>query len=102
MGRDTRSAANLGGLGKCQGPDGRWMLKLIYPNAVNLDSYLEVWLRGIMATAPASRSAKELGNFAEPASYLSRPEDGLEFKQVGRLSVVENGSLYLVDMLGGR
>lgn len=81
MGRDN--PPHLQGRGKAQGSDGRWMLELIYPNAVNLDAYLGVWLHDIIATAPASRSAQSLGNFAEPSLYLSRPEDGLEFKEVG-------------------
>lgn len=71
--------------GKGQGPDGRWMLKLIYPNAVNLESYLEVWLRNIAgAAAPGSASVAAIDSFGGPASYLSREDDGAEFKKVSR------------------
>lgn len=79
---------------KGQGPDGQWMLKLIYPNAVSLDSYLEVWLRQIAAgVAPgsgsgsASASVAAIDRFSGPTSYLSRQDDGPEFKKVSALYV---------------
>lgn len=76
--------------GKYQGPDGRWMLKLIYPNAVSLDSYLEVWLRDIAAAAaaPGSASAAAIDGCGGPASYLSRKDDEEEFKKVGRMGAI--------------
>lgn len=59
------------------------MLKLIYPNAVNLESYLEVWLRHIAeAAAPGSSSLAAIDRFGGPASYLSREGDGAEFTKV--------------------
>eukprot|EP00752_Nemacystus_decipiens_P012225 g10838.t1 len=75
--------------GKGQGPDGRWMLKLIYPNAVNLESYLEVWLGNIADTAaPGSSSAAAMERFGGPASYLSRESDGVEFKKMLKETLV--------------
>lgn len=69
---------------KGQGPDGQWMLKLIYPNAVNLESYLEVWLRTIAeAATPGSSSAAAIDSSGGLASYLCREDDGAEFKKVG-------------------
>lgn len=65
-----------------QGPDGRWMLKLIYPNAVNLESYLDAWLRKIAEAAPTSSSVAAIDRFGGPASYLRREGDGAEFKKV--------------------
>lgn len=61
------------------------MLKLIYPNAVSLDSYLEVWLRQIAAAAASgssSASVSGINSSGGPASYLSREDDGPEFKKV--------------------
>lgn len=79
--------------GKGQGPDGRWMLKLIYPNAVSLESYLEAWLRSIAeAATPGSASAAAIDSSGGPANYLSREDDGAEFKKVGRCAVVSAGS----------
>lgn len=63
------------------------MLKLIYPDAVSLESYLEVWFRNIAdAAAPgASSSVAAIDRFGGPASYLSREGDGEEFKKVSCL-----------------
>ena len=72
-----------GKAGKGKGLDGRWMLKLVYPNVAGLGPYLEAWLRDIAAASPASASAASIDSFGGPASYLSRPDDQPEFKQVG-------------------
>ena len=59
------------------------MLKLIYPNAVSLDSYLEVWLQAVAAAAaPGSASLAAIEGCGGPASYLSRQDDGPEYKKV--------------------
>lgn len=72
-----------GKAGKGEGLDGRWMLKLVYPNAASLGPYLEAWLGDIVKASPASASASAIDSFGGPASYLSRPDDQPEFKQVG-------------------
>ncbi|CBJ33340.1 telomerase reverse transcriptase, putative [Ectocarpus siliculosus] len=75
--------------GKGQSPDGRWMLKLIYPNAVNLDSYLEVWLQAVAAAAaPGSASLAAIEGCGGPASYLSRQDDGPEYKKMLKETLV--------------
>lgn len=68
--------------GKAQGPDGRWMLKLIYPHAMSLEMYLERWLRDMVMTAPGSPVASAIETCGGPLTYLVRQEDGPEFKQV--------------------
>lgn len=67
---------------KGEGLDGRWMLKLVYPNAATLGAYLEAWLRDIAAASPTSSSATAIDSFGGPASYLSRRDDQPEFEQV--------------------
>lgn len=79
----AEAAAGQQASGKRQGPDGRWMLKLVYPNASNLDSYLEIWLQDVLtAAAPGSASAVAINSCGGPGSYLSREDDGPEFKKV--------------------
>ena len=75
-----------GGLGlkESRKSDEFWMLKLIYPRAVNLDEYLEVWLNEIIAATPSSTSAAAITSFGGPTSYLSRLSDSPAFKQVSR------------------
>ncbi|CAM9547210.1 unnamed protein product [Ectocarpus fasciculatus] len=74
---------------KGQSPDGRWMLKLIYPNAVSLDSYLEVWLQAVAAAAaPGSASLAAIEGCGGPASYLSRQDDGPEYKKMLKETLV--------------
>lgn len=80
-----QAPGKAGKAGKGEGLDGRWMLKLVYPNAASLGPYLEAWLRDIAAASPASASATAINSFGGPASYLSRSDDQPEFKQVGGL-----------------
>lgn len=84
-GQAPGKAGKAGKADKGEGLDGRWMLKLVYPNAASLGPYLEAWLRDIAAASPASASATAIHSFGGPASYLSRPDDQPEFKQVGGL-----------------
>lgn len=69
---------------KAQGPNGRWMLKLIYPHATSLEVYLERWLRDMVASAPSggSISGAAIESFGGALSYLIRQDDGPDFKQV--------------------
>lgn len=69
-------------LGEGHGPDDRWMLRLIYQSAINLDEYLLVWLNEMIAATPSPPSAAIIASFGGPASYLCRPDDTPAFKQV--------------------
>ena len=80
-----------GKAGKGEGLDGRWMLKLVYPNATTLGPYLEAWLRDIALASPASSSAAAISRFGGPADYLTRKNDQPEFKQVSGSVVLVGG-----------
>lgn len=69
-------------LGEGHDPDDRWMLRLIYQRAINLDEYLMVWLNEMIATTPSLPCAAIIASFGGPASYLCRPDDSPAFKQV--------------------
>lgn len=72
-----------------QGADGKWMLKLVYPNAANLQNYLQGWLLDLEATAaPGSFSARVLEHHGGPSAYLIRPDDGDELQEVRGLPAV--------------
>lgn len=69
-------------LGEGHGPDDRWILRLIYQRAINLDEYLVVWLNEMITATPSPHSAAIIASFGGPASYLCRPDDSPAFKQV--------------------
>lgn len=84
-----------------QGRDGRWMLKLIYPHAVSLDAYLEIWLHQILAASgPSSASATLVKRFGGTASFLCRHDDTPEFKEVGQDSRPQVGIARVVNTEG--
>lgn len=68
--------------GSSCGPDGRWMLNRIYPHAVNLGMYLEVWLGDIVARAPSSVSAAAINHAGGPSLFITQQDDGPGLKEV--------------------
>lgn len=62
--------------------DSSWMLNLIFPHAVSLQSYLLRWLNDMATELPASDAARAIKGAGGPLRYLVKRGDGAEFKQV--------------------
>lgn len=77
------------GSARCQfeehgrGSNGRWMMRLIYPHATNLETYLEHWLREMTTARPGSTASRAIREAGGPVPYLTKEHDSNDFKQVG-------------------